>query len=329
MLWALHSSEKRGTIVCGLTGRENVDHGVVLNHIGVQELVLVSTLSSDVKSLVNKHFETSWERALKHFVPRPADLRAMMRSCSAVISGSLALWFVTGCPKSWFPNDCDFYVPVDRAKEMARYLRLEAGYEADGSRRDFNREEEEYVNDDDPRANPSIESVAHFLNGAGKRVDIIESTEDSALLPIPRFWCTFLSNYVAADTFCVAYPFLTMRQKGCLCLAEGAPIPPVHRAMEKYKDRGFHIGDFTKNIDSVIAQTYPRIASDGCKYNPYCPHTFRYFGDEWCLQYCFDERIGEYDVNAKTAQWRYGGTECGVCGHSSSFEVEVIDRSLL
>lgn len=250
----------------------------------------------------------------------------MMRCCDAVVSGSLALWFVTGCPTAWFPNDCDIYVPIGRVHDMVSYLRQEAGYGPDTDRKNFVREEEDYVEVTDPRANPSIESVTHYINKEGRRVDIIESREDSAVFPIPRFWCTFLSNIVGPDSFCVAYPFLTLRQRGCLSLAEGAPIPPVLRAIEKYKDRGYQIGDFTKNIDSAMAQAYPRIASDGCRFNPYCPHTSRYFGDKWCLQFHFDEQNArQYEADVRTAQWRYGGTECGVCGSSSSFEVEVVN----
>lgn len=316
-----------GTIICDAVDIHNEDRSVVLRHLEVRDLVIISTISPEVKSLVDKHFVRNWEIALAAFVPSPRGLRDAMRASRAVISGSLALWFIIGGSDRWFSHDCDLYTPKGEATQIKAYLCSQAGYEPDKSRHDFvNDESDEYEDSSspDPRANPSIASVTHLCNKSGRKIDIIESSGASPLFPLPRFWCTFLPNYVSADTLCCPYPYLTMRRQGCLCVADGAPIAPVLRAIEKYKDRRFIIGDFSANFSPYISRGYPKIQAQGCQFNPYCPHTRRYFGDKWCLQYCFGDGAASALVDDLTTRWRYGGNQCGVCNRHSSVEVDVV-----
>lgn len=321
---------RTGTILFDVVDLEDEDRSAVLKHLDVKDLVIISTLSLEVKAVVNNHFVRNLERTLASFVPSPLGLRDALRSSRAVISGSLALWFIIGGADCWFPHDCDIYTPLGEAEALHSYLRSHAGYEPDASRKDFVNDSSESEYEDssspDPRANPSIASVQHLINGTRHKIDIIESSNASALFPLPRFWSTILPNYISADSLCCPYPFLTLRHQGCLCLADMAPVAPVLRAMEKYKDRHFVIRDFNANITPFISYRYPQI-SEGCQDNPYCPHTRRYFGDKWCLQFAFDDRAASAPVDRYTTRWRYGSNQCGGCSRQSSFEVDVVRRA--
>lgn len=315
----------QGTIICDAVDFRNGSTFDILRHVSVRDLVVFSTTSEASKLMVDSFFLHYWEKALRNFVANVTAFRDMLRASRSVVSGSLALWFVSGGAASWSPNDCDIYCPNGEAESISLFLRTHADYVADEKKPDFFRSEIRslYDDSDDPRINPSINSVLHLRQYAGRSIDIIESSSSSALEPLPRFWSTFLANYVSADTFCVSFPYTTLATRGCLTLGDNV-IAPVLRAMEKYKDRGYLITDFTQNITPSIERGYPLIA-EGCDNNPYCPHVWRYFGDKWCLQYSFDEENGtSWPADEQTTRWRYGGTKCARCQRSSSFEVVTV-----
>lgn len=321
-----HVEPSHGTIICDSVDFRTGSTFDILKHVAVRDLVVFSAVSDDSKAMVDGFFLHHWEKALRNFVPNVTAFRDVLRASHSVISGSLALWFVSGGATTWTPNDCDIYCPNGEAESISLFLRTHAGYIPDDRKPDFFKSETEshYDGSEDPRINPSIDSVLHLCQYPGRTIDIIESSGLSALEPLPRFWSTFLPNYVSADTFCVPFPYNTLASRGCLTLGNKPVIAPVLRAMEKYKDRGFVITDFSQNITPSIQRGYPLIA-EGCDNNPYCPHTWRHFGDRWCLQYSFDEGNGTgWPADEQTTKWRYGGEKCASCEHSSSFEVSSV-----
>lgn len=321
----------RGTILTGVMDTDDATPFSMMRHVRLKDLLIMSTVSNDIKRVVDDFLVHSWEQVLGRFVPNPAGFRAIIRANRAVISGSLALWYLCGQESrtGWLPGDCDIYTPIGQAESMSHFLREHADYAIDTSRNRFKRSEGQahlYDDNSDPRDNPSINSVEHLCNSHGNKIDIIESASDSALEPLPRFWSSLLANYISADSFCIPFPCLTLHSQGLLTIADGAPVIPVHRAMEKYKDRGYDVTEFADTILAIIHQLYPTISQD-CSHNPYCPHTKRQFGDRWCLQYDFDgKNAEEWPIDAITVQWKYGGSPCGKCGRSSAFECCVLDK---
>lgn len=290
-------------------------------YLSFRDLVLVSTVSPSVKGLVDQFIHHKWLRVLSRFVDSPAELCNLLRRTRSVVSGSTTLHFILDEPRSWCPSDCDLYVPFGTSEIILRYLHEQEGY-VEAPRRC--KRSEDYVEFNPPsRLNPSIHSVIHLYRSTGMKVDIIESYNASALLPIAYFWSTHVMNYASADTICVAYPSLTFNSRGCYS-------PIVHSAVDsalvKYEARGFKLTSFAGNAGTDIRLMYPSLLDD-CDMNPNCPHIFRSFGDKWCLQVFFGETgLEKRSLDAYVPQWRYGGTECGVCAADTDREVRLMQQ---
>lgn len=241
----------------------------------------------------------------------------------SVISGSVALWFLLGRPGQWEPHDLDIYCPIDCAKDLLSFLHDVEGY-TDNALQDQRRKD--YAENARKAVNPSITSVAHLINGQGRRIDIIESSSSCALLPLPYFWTTFLPNYISARKLCLPYPIHTLHGYGCLTHA--SDIPRItDRAVRKYVARGFRVSEFSEEATKEVIQAYPDILQS-CDNNPYCPNTARSFGDRWCLQYTFQEKPGDAPevLDAETPVWICGGSMCRSCGGQTGRKVEVVSR---
>lgn len=271
--------------------------------------MLIAKISPDVKLLVDTELARLWNEKLQDFVSSPVDFRAILRNSRSVVSGSVALHFILDNPSSWNPGDCDVYVPAGSAFVVIDYLRHHEGYQFRNRSR-----QEHYGNLHFPSSLPAIMSIERLQRPDGKRIDVIESSTASALYPLPFFWSSHLVNYISADSICVTFPILTF-QKRCLLFPGSNHTSTALQA--KYEERGFRVSSFLENTSEEVQAAYPRM-HDGCDDNPYCPHRFRFFGDEWCMQIVFDEEAGRtFGVDINSPFWRYGGRLCGGCSGTS------------
>ncbi|KAI9067078.1 hypothetical protein FKP32DRAFT_1531238, partial [Trametes sanguinea] len=169
--------------------------------------------------------------SLRTHVQDPVALRSVLRLLHAVISGSFALAFLTtNCGPSFSPRDLDIYVPRGYARRMANYLSTHEGY----SRLLY--QTQRYGD------NPAMHSI-HYLGNGQQRVDIIESSNHSALSPLPNFWASHVINYLSADSYCISYPTFTLRHHALLSAIQLVqlryPSPKTTDLMHKYSARGY------------------------------------------------------------------------------------------
>ncbi|KAH9853917.1 hypothetical protein C2E23DRAFT_867870 [Lenzites betulinus] len=161
----------------------------------------------------------------------------MCITCS-VISGSAALHILDiDRTVDWTPSDLDVYTPLYSAAQVISYLCIVEKYEPYG----------DAINPPYPGVTSGFRSVVRLRRGE-QSIDIIQSLTRSALHPIPYFWSTHVMNYVTADSFCVAYPDLTLAGRALLnpiqLLELEHPSSNIVDKMLKYIDRGY---DFRKH----------------------------------------------------------------------------------
>ncbi len=131
------------------------------------------------------------------------DLRQVLRTSSAVISGSSALSRL--CSNNIIPGDLDLYVSrFDNFEVLRHFLALN-----------------EYAsvvnapNTDNLYPGSMISSMETFHHHhSGKTVQVIYSTNHSALAPVLEFDTTLLMNFINADNIVCLYPDLTMNEIG-------------------------------------------------------------------------------------------------------------------
>ncbi|KAH9846472.1 hypothetical protein C2E23DRAFT_696829, partial [Lenzites betulinus] len=157
----------------------------------------------------------------------------MLRITGTIISGSTALYVLDrDRATGWEPSDLDLYAPSHHGTRISRYLSQCEGYVYQGTA------EHLYASD-----SAGFVRVTRWQNRHGMRIDLIHSQTQSALFPLPFFWSTHLMNYLTADSFCIAYPALTLRGRGLLNpVALSDSRFPTHRTlnvMTKYQLRGY------------------------------------------------------------------------------------------
>lgn len=274
-----------------------------------------------MKQRIDFVLEERFNAFLLHYVESPVAFRSVLRLARSIISGSAALHFILDSPETWQAGDCDVYVPIGFSLPIVRHLQ-----EVEGYRSVHPLHHDMYIpNEIGPSGEslPYISSVCRLKRSDGVCIDVIESNSATALHPLAAFWSTHLYNYLSADSICVAYPAMTWDCSGCVRADADAK---ARRAVAKYEARGFRLSSFQFNINSHLRSTYPSIL-DGCGDYPYCPHTFRSFGDEWCMQTVFNEDMAAgHAVDKETPWWRFGGRLCGGCSSVSSRSVGLLGQ---
>lgn len=260
-----------------------------------------------------------------HFVDANG-FRSVLRATGSVISGSAALHVLDSArAEHWQPRDIDLYVPLDHAERVATYIT----------------EVEEYVHLETHESwatythdSAGFVEVSKYENGDGMRVDLIKSATHSSLYPIPFFWSTHVMNYLTADSFCMAYPSLTLQGRGLMnpvALVDSRyPHKRTLAVMTKYHRRGYDFRLHSYAWDADPSATCARGGDEGC------PRTIRYFGDPYCLTGTistieeaarFNESRAQPDSELLVRWWR-GGHACGGdCAHTSEFSVRAIPHA--
>lgn len=259
---------------------------------------------------VTVHLDILFDNELRRFVQDPSALRANMRMLGGVISGSFALSFILhNDGYQSLPGDLDIYVPNVYAKRFAAYL-----VEVEG-----------YVHTDLPQEGYGL-ALSHgrviVLSRHGRRVDIIPSKNSCALYPVAQFWGTHLINYLSADSYCVAYPKLTLSHRGLLSpfqlFAECSTTPHLRTLVDKYETRGI-------SVDLRSDPVGPTSSTPSCKGDQACARTRRFFGDRFCAQGWISRRElpsarARMLPSSQTTYWWLGGEGCGpACADLTKF----------
>ncbi|KAH6911640.1 hypothetical protein BKA70DRAFT_1099525, partial [Coprinopsis sp. MPI-PUGE-AT-0042] len=156
----------------------------------------------------------------------------------------------------------------------------------------------------------------------GKTINIIESSLETPLAPLPFFHSSLVMNYIAFHGLVVLHPRTTVEGIGHKnrCLTSSSSIK-TEEAWEKYTDRGFHLVDNAKELEIFDRHV--------CKKSFACPSTRRHLEDEGVLHIPF--RAFEDKDEAELAELRFSeegkeglfewGLACqGECGGDSSYE---------
>ncbi|KAI0054754.1 hypothetical protein BV25DRAFT_1816584, partial [Artomyces pyxidatus] len=230
----------------------------------------------------------------------------------SIISGSTVLHFAlqgTEQVLGWKANDLDIYCPLTTAASVIYYLVKEEHYVVVQTVAHRDRTFESLHEYD----NGAVASVTTLLTPDGKKVDIIAATRNAPLLPITYFWTTLVTNYMTADSICLAYPRLTLQGIGLLNPIR-IPAPRVLKCISKYQKRRFTFKDFAAapSVHHTFHNPKPLL----------CPHTFRTFTDTGCLQVHFSPNRNRVQplplFPIYHPMWTYGGPLCaGGCKPAS------------
>jgi hypothetical protein len=197
----------------------------------------------------------------------------LLQSTRAVISGSMALFFLFSCSftgvnsstMKWSPADMDIYELNigQEVSEVVRYLISMEGFKEVACR--FVQGGDKYY--------PLVRKVTQ-LRKKDLHVDVITTYASSAIAAIFGFHSTPVMNWISGDGFFSAYPLLTSSKQGLVnpmtfALKNFIPaLPSSHTraALAKYYNRGF---DIRRNPNCWPAKKHI------CSADVNCPHTVR------------------------------------------------------
>ncbi|KAI0682872.1 hypothetical protein C8T65DRAFT_553015, partial [Cerioporus squamosus] len=176
----------------------------MLPHMDMRTLLAFRRSSPNAATWVRRHLDDCFHNTLHKFVSDTDGLRSTLRLFQAVISGSFALNYMQrGHATPFEIGDLDIYVPRGYVYRVAHYLVLVEHYHFD------DRQANQY-----PKT-AAFKTILRLAKG-DIHIDIIESSESSALFPLTRFWATHVQNFMGADAFMLSYPDLTLRSRGLL-----------------------------------------------------------------------------------------------------------------
>jgi len=222
------------------------------------------------------------------FFNNAADLAFILNACDAVISGSTALHFLLPIVSTpWSPTDLDLYIPLRCQLQLGHLLKKRG------------------------KSNISLYSTSKIFTvltftKADKKVDVIVSSTDCAVLPIFQFHSTAVMNFFTGNSIFCAYPSLTFRGLSMISastLYNGSFSPVGMKALLKYKQRGlaFVSCPATHEFQFACKSANRSLTDDGCLWVDidYVPRAGRRPENIF-------ERFGIVDVN-----WALGGLLCG------------------
>ena len=149
-----------------------------------------------------------------------------------------------------------------------------------------------------PYHGPGIFVVIRLQHPAQKKINVIISTTDIALLLIASFWGSIVQNYVTADSFAIAYPHTTLNGIGYIAL-ECAQLLKTLECVKKYHACGFTILEYNPIL-----------------HHPYCPAHLHSFNDPCTLQFSFTEHLNYFRPHLH--YWRLN-----ICCHCKKYVVTI------
>lgn len=253
----------------------------ILDYCTMAQITQIGRTSQSFRTRVRSYLARRFNNLLKYWVAKPIVFRDLMRETNTVVSGSTALAFALG--QDWGSKDLDLYTPFGTpCAKILKYLIKTEGYNLDLEREGEILEHEYfspetafhmrivhklkktiYPNDDET-AEPQV-----------RRIDLIESSSASAVVPIFRFHSTAVMNWIGADYLFMTYPKLTMNMKSLVNETIRQPAEKEEIWINKYSARGF---TFVRGI---------RALGEPC--NAACPCIRRNTLDVGCLSAQFGD----------------------------------------
>ncbi|KAF8136451.1 hypothetical protein EV363DRAFT_1294080 [Boletus edulis] len=236
------------------------------------------------------------------FFAHPYLFMDALIGAQAVVSGSCALRIIFALEtRGWEASDLDVYVPRGKVAIMTRFL-LSAVYLAPT------------VHHAGHHAYDAILTVSTFMKNDHK-VDIIESSNSSAVAPILAFHLTALMNYVTPLSVFSAYAGFTSRRHAVvnpMLFDRGHLTLPTCLALAKYRERGF---DIRSTSHSYLHETrFLGERGHVCGRAQACAVTRRSTNDNYCVYISFGGQLYEeceYE-SPKVVDWCLGGRLCNL-----------------
>ena len=266
----------------------------VFGYCNVQDLVHLRCTSRDHGALMAGYLTHHMDVIIAPFFPDVQAFHEILRSCNAVVSGSLALYTLLPVKTtSWIPGDLDIYVAFDHFHYLNLQLTGQGYY--------LLREGNANLN---PESFSLIHTVATFGN-ASRQIDVIVSKTKSTG-PIFQFHSMAVMNFFGADHIFCGYLALTLWH---LAKINGGPLyfnrfrPRTIAALWKYVQRGFRYiscepAHFSKYTCKSITRSLTDAGSLWIDLNS-LPHTSSTPVELF-------QRYGFLDV-----EWTLGGMVCG------------------
>jgi len=247
---------------------------------------------------------------LDRFVEDGPRFRTFIRQHSIVLSGSAVLSYFNPAVK---PNDLDAYTKRSEWNIVVWKMMAEFGATLVRCSRRY--------------LHNGICQVAR-LETTRAAIDIICSINDSASYPIAWFWGSPVQNAITADSFSVAYPWLTLQNLGVYC---EAPSTAPDDIVEKYEKHGYQLAYHPSSFDAVFHH-----AVDRCLFTAHlCLHERRFLGDGGCLNGRFlNDGAAELlppgeqiELEHSTGIWALQTIGCGgSCANGTGREVALLVR---
>ncbi|GJE85264.1 hypothetical protein PsYK624_013430 [Phanerochaete sordida] len=229
----------------------------------LETLLALMATCKYTRYIVCEQLRRSWHTFLLPRFDRPDIVIEAMRNTGTVVSGSAALkWLLR--TTQWENGDVDFYCPFDTFPSFVRTLLNLPGVALLAN----------ITPDNWDNMYPLRHGFCNYVVLASKtwKIDILRSITISPTHPLPYFHSTPVMNFVGADSFCVAYPRLTLRNRAVL--RSYALRDKDITAVAKYMGRGFDYRDTAARW--LDTHTNPSLAL-------YCSQSERSFGDAACL----------------------------------------------
>ncbi|KAI9061022.1 hypothetical protein FKP32DRAFT_1576817 [Trametes sanguinea] len=276
-------------------------------------------------------------RVLKPFAEDAHALWELVREHRALIGGHVAQGFVLR-DSLVHRYALELYVPLS-AREAFLIdieLTLGLGWELLQS----------WPASDAERAEFYFTEMHYYRARGGRGIAIFTATTEAAVQPLVTSWSTSFANYLAAETFGVGYPSLTLRRRALACSREELATN-LQRVYDEQRTRhGFQLSQ-----DVLSWKAYANLAqSSTCLRDIYlCGHQARFFGDACSMVISYDllstssRKLAEdhrmpYGVSAVWRQENQSGRSptCAcrekdplLPGHLTSVACVIVDRRAL
>ena len=171
----------------------------ILGYCEVEQLLRLGSTSCAYATLTRNYLKSKMDLNIGRFFSDVEAFHEMLRSCDAIVSGSVALHILLPSNyTTWMPADLDIYVPFVHFHYLTVLLGNKGYHLIQEGQTNLN-----------PYSFTSIRTVATFDNGH-QRIDVIVSKTAAAVCPVLQFHSTTVMNFFGPDHIFCAYPTLTL-----------------------------------------------------------------------------------------------------------------------
>jgi len=197
----------------------------------------LTLVSRATKKLVERHYAHKFRCLCGQYLDRVDEFLRMLGRCKGCITGSAALEVIMNdCEASWQAGDLDVSVPKEQSCRLCLYLEQKEGYvredTADGDSTSHQRAGYEQL-----IKHKKLRSVCKLRSPkTGRRIDVLESTDESCISPLCDFHSTAVVNALFPDRITCYFPAHTLRYRAIRNVAHQSHKD--RRAVSKYTGRG-------------------------------------------------------------------------------------------